>query len=138
MNDDRKPAGKGLRGEFASAVLLAATLGFALAAIFITLDALKARYSALLFALLALALLGALTGGALHRVWSEAVRSMLNGVMITAGYMSVYFIDALLEDHAARHTLTIVRMIASVLVLVLALRGLERLPPAPGTTKGLL
>ena len=77
------------------------------------------------------ALLCAVGGGALSRNWMDAWRAVLNGAVIASGYMSVYFLDALIEDHAARSLPTVGWMALSAVVLVLALKGLQRLPPPP-------
>jgi predicted membrane channel-forming protein YqfA (hemolysin III family) len=81
--------------------------------------------------LFGLALLCAVGGGALSRNWTDAWRAVLNGAVIASGYMSVYFVDALIEDHAARTLQTVGWMALSGVVLVVALKGLQRLPPPP-------
>ena len=126
-----KVSARGFKGDVASGLLMIAMLGLALVAIFMALDAVRHRHSLLHAGLLGLALLAALGGGALSRNWSDTWRAILNGCVIASGYMSVYFIDALIEDRTARHLPTVVWMAVSAIILVVAMRGLEKLPHPP-------
>jgi len=126
-----KVSAKGFKGDVASGLLMLAMLGLALVVIFMALDAVKHRHSLLHLGLLGLALLAAVGGGALSRNWTDAWRAVLNGSVIASGYMSVYFIDALIEDSTARHLPTVAWFAVSAAILVVALKGLERLPPPP-------
>lgn len=136
MTNGLKVSERGFRGDATSALLLLGTLGFAVAAIFTTLDAVKHRASWLEAELCALGLLCSLLGGAVGRNWIDALRAVLNGLVIAAGYMMVYFIDALIEDRGTRHLPTVAWLAGSVVVLGVALRGLEELPPPPGAADG--
>ena len=126
-----KVSEKGFKGDFASGLLMTAMLGLALVSIFTALEAVKHRFSLLYPALFVAALACAVGGGALSRNWTDAWRAVLNGAVIASGYMSVYFLDALIEDHAARTLQTVAWMSLSAAVLVVALKGLQRLPPPP-------
>jgi hypothetical protein len=128
MKEGLKLSQKAVKGDVASGLLLLATLGLATVAIFIVLAALQHRYSVLQGELGGVALLGALAGGFLTRNWTDSLRAVLNGIVIASGYMSVYFIDALIEDRKLRHLTTIAWTLGSIAVLVVALKVLERLP----------
>jgi len=131
MANGLKISEKGFKGDLASALLMTAMLGLALISIFMAIEAVKHRFSMLYPGLFGLALLCAIGGGALSRNWTDAWRAVLNGAVIASGYMSVYFLDALIEDRAARNLPTLGWMALSAVGLAITLKGLQRLPPPP-------
>jgi hypothetical protein len=123
----------GFRGDVASGLLLLAMVGVPIVVVFLVLDALKGRSIVLELELLAVAFGCGITGGALTGNWIDALRSVLNGALISATYLTVYFLDALLEIKAARHDGTAYWALLSGAALVGALQALSRLPPPPGS-----
>jgi hypothetical protein len=129
------PPDRDLRGDIAAGVLMAAMLGGALALIFMILDAVAGRWSPLKLAGLALAFVVAVAGGVLARSRIDALRSALNGLLVAAIYLTVYFLDALVESPAARRAGTVLWAAGSGAALLLVVVALSRLPPPPSANE---
>jgi hypothetical protein len=123
----------GFRGDLASGLLLLAMVGIPIVVVFLVLEGQRGHPLGLELALLAAALAAGVGGGALTHNWTDALRSVLNGALISATYLTVYFADALIETPAARHDRTVLWAGLSVAGLVAAMKALERLPPPPGS-----
>ncbi|MCX7057236.1 MAG: hypothetical protein NTZ79_08585 [Proteobacteria bacterium] len=117
------------RADLAAGVLMVAMLGGALALIFMILDAVQGHWSGLKLAALLLAAVVAVAGGILAHSRVDALRAALNGLLVAAIYLTVYFLDALLESPASRHTGTVLWAAGSGAALLLVVALISRLPP---------
>ncbi len=119
-----------LRTDIAAGVLTVSMVGAALALIFVVLDAVQGRWSAWKLGVLGLAALVLPVGGLIARSGTDALRAALNGLLIASIYLTVYFVDALLETPAARHLPTVLWATGSGVTLLLGVNLQGRLPAA--------